>query len=46
MFMEYPKVFGGKYKVCSPECIREIRWRESLSIMNEEYRQDPEPYVK
>jgi hypothetical protein len=39
-------MMGGMsgYKVCSPACIREMRWREACSIMGHEYYPDPEPY--
>jgi len=46
MFVEYHgvNVMGSKFKVCSRVCLREIRWRETLSIMGKEYCPDPEPY--
>lgn len=47
MLIEYSKVLGGSflgYKVCSAKCVREIRWRETLSIMGKEYYPDPDPY--
>jgi hypothetical protein len=34
-------IIGETYKVCSTECLREIKWRESLSIMGENYYPDP-----
>ena len=37
---EIPKVIGGcfsGFKVCTLECMREIQWRETLSIMNRPY---------
>lgn len=47
MFKEFHLVPGGKFlgfRVCSSKCIREIRWRETLSIMGQEYYSDPHPY--
>lgn len=47
LFTQLPSgLMGGMtgYKVCSPSCIREMRWREVLSIMNKEYYPDPNPY--
>jgi hypothetical protein len=38
---------GGQflgYKVCSVGCVREIRWRDTLSILNKEYYPDPNIY--
>lgn len=32
------------WRICSTECMREIRWRETLSIMNKEYYPDPNIY--
>lgn len=47
MFEEIPRVMGGQYfgfKICSKKCAKEMRWRETLSIMNKEYYPDPSPY--
>jgi len=46
MFKEIPRVIGGYsgFKVCSQACIREMRWREALSILGNEYRPDPESH--
>lgn len=44
MFCEATAVMGGallRWRVCSVACIREIRWRETLSIMGAEYYPDP-----
>ena len=30
---------GRDWKTCSVECLKEIQWRETLSIMNKEYRE-------
>lgn len=30
------------YKVCSSECSREMRWRDTLSMMGKEYYPQPE----
>jgi len=37
MMEELPRVIGKEFKVCSSDCLQEIRWRETLSIMGEEY---------
>jgi hypothetical protein len=40
-------MMGGKFlgwRVCSSECVREIRWRETLSIMGLVY--SPRPLSK
>lgn len=47
MFVTCTQVMGSKFlgwRVCSSACVREIRWRETLSIMGKEYYPDPEPY--
>lgn len=47
LLCEAGAVMGSKFlgwRVCSPKCVREIRWRETLSIMGKEYYPDPEPY--
>ena len=47
MFCESSRMYGGsflRWRVCSYACVREIRWRETLSIMGKEYYPDPEPY--
>lgn len=47
LFCTINQMMGGKFlggKVCSPTCVREFRWRETLSIMGTEYYPDPEPY--
>lgn len=44
MQIEYSKLIGGKFlgfRVCSPQCIEEIRWREVLSDMGIEYYENP-----
>jgi hypothetical protein len=41
------KSCGGNflgYRVCSPRCVREAQWRDTLYIMKKDYRPDPEPY--
>lgn len=44
-FATCSEMMGGgptlKWRVCSSECIKEIRWRETLSIMGKGYYQDP-----
>ncbi|CAB4196786.1 hypothetical protein UFOVP1290_306 [uncultured Caudovirales phage] len=46
MQKELPNVIGNKWRVCSLTCLREMEWRESLSIMGQEYYPDPCPYNK
>lgn len=44
LFCACTDLMGGSFlgwKVCSIECVREIRWRDTLSIMNKEYYPDP-----
>jgi hypothetical protein len=46
MFCEASGVMGSKFlgwRVCSEKCVREIRWKETLSIMNKEYYPHPDP---
>jgi hypothetical protein len=38
MFIEIPKVYGRNFRVCSIECVKEIQWRETLSICGKEYQ--------
>jgi hypothetical protein len=45
--VDIDKSCGGSflgYRVCSPRCVREARWRDTLSNLKKEYRPDPEPY--
>ncbi len=47
--VDIDKSMGGSflgYRVCSPKCVREARWRDTLSNLRKEYRPDPEPYVE
>jgi hypothetical protein len=47
--VEIDKSMGGNflgYRVCSPRCVREARWRDTLLIMKKPYRQDPEPHAE
>lgn len=47
--VEISKTCGGSflgYRVCSPKCVREARWRDTLHTMGKDYRPDPEPYVE
>ncbi len=39
MFEKLPHIIGKKWKVCSSNCLKEMNWRETLSIMGEEYRE-------
>jgi hypothetical protein len=44
MLCNINQMMGGKFlgfRVCSSKCVREIRWRETLSIMGKEYYPDP-----
>lgn len=41
MYVEFYKVIGREFKVCSSECLREIGWRRALSITGEHYHPDP-----
>ncbi len=34
---------GSTYKVCSVPCVREMQWREALSLLNKEYYPHPDP---
>lgn len=36
-----PKVIGRTFRCCSPECLREMEWRETLSILGKEYYPKP-----
>ncbi len=36
-------MMGRDFKVCSIGCIREMQWRDTLSIMGTEYYPDPRP---
>ena len=33
---------GREFRVCSPECIREMNWRHTLSILGKPYEPSPE----
>ena len=44
MHIQLPNVIGNKWRVCSLTCLREMEWRETLSIMGSEYYPDPSPY--
>ncbi len=47
--VEIAKSCGGSflgYRVCSPKCVREARWRDTLHVMGKDYKPDPEPYEK
>jgi hypothetical protein len=44
--VDIDRSMGGSflgYRVCSPGCAREARWRDTLHIMKKDYRPDPEP---
>ena len=36
-FSEIPKSLGSTHKCCSMDCVREINWKETLSILGKEY---------
>ena len=38
---EFPKIIGRQFKVCSMKCLKEIEWRNTLSIINQEYHEEP-----
>ena len=42
MYEEIPKVIGKEFKCCSMECVKEMQWREALSILGKEYRPQEE----
>ena len=31
----------GRYRCCSMKCVREMEWRDTLSILNQPYKPDP-----
>lgn len=33
---------GRQYKVCSPECIKEMEWRNACHLLGKPYRHSPE----
>ena len=35
--MELPNVIGREFRCCSPECVKEMEWRATLSILGVEY---------
>lgn len=37
MVVGSPGCIGGKWKTCSNTCLREVMWKETLSIMGREY---------
>ena len=42
MLVEFPKIIGTNFKVCSSECLSEIKWRLSLSILGSAYESRPD----
>ncbi len=38
MDIEFNKLVGRNYRVCSQSCYDEINWRDALSMMNEPYK--------
>lgn len=41
VFVTCQGMLGSFWKVCSTDCLREVKWREVCSIMNKEYYPDP-----
>lgn len=37
MFIEYDRVMGREFKVCSSECIKAMQLKRACSIMGQEY---------
>lgn len=37
LHIEIPKMFGRDFKCCSMNCINEMKFRETLSILGKEY---------
>lgn len=44
MFIEFPRIFGTNFKVCSSECFKEIKWRETLSNLGSVYKPHPDSF--
>lgn len=44
MLIEFPKIFGATFKVCSSECFKEIKWRETLSNLGSAYKPCPDSF--
>ena len=42
MYEVLSRVIGRHYRVCSMKCMREMEWRDTLSIMGEEYKPRPQ----
>jgi len=42
LFTEIPNVIGRSFRVCSMDCFKEMNWRETLSIMDKEYYENPD----
>jgi len=38
-YSQMPNALGRFWKVCSYECLEEIKWRETLSSLGKEYYQ-------
>lgn len=43
MLIEFPKIIGQNFKVCSSECFKEIKWRETLSNLGSAYKPYHDP---
>jgi hypothetical protein len=41
MVEELPRVKGRAFKCCSMQCLIEMEWRETLSILGKEYYPKP-----
>jgi hypothetical protein len=37
LFIEYHNMMGRTFKVCSPDCIKQMQLKEACSIMGTEY---------
>jgi hypothetical protein len=43
LYIELPRMVGKEFRCCSMECVREMNWRHTLSIMNKEYKLECKP---
>lgn len=37
-----PGAFGRRYRCCSADCVKEMNWRETLSILGKPYEPQPQ----
>jgi hypothetical protein len=40
LYIEYTNLIGRECKVCSLKCLKEYKWRETLSILNKVYYEE------